>query len=607
MCSINGVYSLEDVLTKENIAQSRLTRQQLQYRGPDEQGEYLDERCCLESNRFSITGIHNGKMPILNEKGNIAVVLNGEIYNYRELKNELQQKCHKFSTESDTEVIVHGYEEYGEEIFGKLKGMYSLAIYDRKDPENSKLLLAKDRFGEKPLFYTMQDDKLYFASESYPLVELTDKKISTDALAEYFALGFEREHLIDGIKRLPPGKYIVAEKESTQVKTYWNPPFEPDYSISLEQAVEEYQRIFLGVIKQMLAHEVKSGILFSGGIDSATTTLALKQYYDFIDTISSGCVGMAGDINLKRQDSDFAEVEKEGNEFRFTRDFFRQIQGVGNKEKHFRIDDFIANFDTLISHLPGGPIINTSFPVWYFAAEEAKKLGMRVMFSGEGADEVLCGYKSNRPQLYAGHESHLVRRFSEIMGWLSGDDLSRLIKIPFDDPISRAQQYVDAEFKGEGKPKDILMNKLRFIIGYGLVMAPHMLERADGMTMAHPIEARLPFIHLDSAEFLYRLPSEYIVDAQNTKILLRQVARNLGVPEEMIIRSKQRTSLPYLKMFYESKYTYKFQQQLLDKNALVKEFLDGDEVDRLVTESRDNPRTILSLLILQGKLRQFLS
>ncbi len=199
MCSINGVFSLKDPLAKEAIFNAKKIQGQLKYRGPDYSDEFVGSICALYSNVFSIVDRNHKSIPFYSENKLIVLIFNGEIYNYKILRSELQNKGHVFNTESDTEVIMRAYEEYGEDCFVKFKGMFAIAIFDQSNTGREKLLLAKDRFGEKPLFYLEKNNLLYFASESLPLVYLTDKSIDVDGLAEYFALGFSLNHIIKNL------------------------------------------------------------------------------------------------------------------------------------------------------------------------------------------------------------------------------------------------------------------------------------------------------------------------------------------------------------------------------------------------------------------------
>lgn len=598
MCSINGVFSLKEPLDKKAIFNAKKIQGQLKYRGPDYSDEFVGSTCALYSNVFSIVDINHKSTPFYSKNKKIVLIFNGEIYNYKVLRSELQDKGCVFNTESDTEVIIRLYEEYGETCFTKLKGMFAIAIFDQRDTGREKLLLAKDRFGEKPLFYLEKNNLLYFASESLPLVDLTDKNIDVDGLAEYFSLGFSLNHIIKNIKRLPPSSYLCITNKGLEVKKYWIPEFCVDYTINPENAVSNYTDILSKAVEEMYPKEVKTGVFLSGGVDSTLLGLLLNNYRKHTDCISSGLMGIFGEGEIFGHDSDFSGVEITGNEFKKVEKIVKNLN-INLIKSEFTTNEYIDNFDNLVLHLPGGPVITTSPPLWFFAAQKAKELGKRTAFAGEGADELFCGYKTNNPKLYVDSQDNLVEKYSEIMGLCNRSELNLLFKNKIDSPYEKINQKINNEFRGSGKRKDILMNKLRYMLGSGLVMCPHMLEKADGMTMAYPVEVRLPYLHPDSVEYLYKLPSKFIVNNNQTKILLRKVSKKMGVPNFVIDESKQRTSLPYYKLFFRSKYSSYFQNKILNKNALIKNVLNCRFVDKMALDDR-NPRKLLSLLILES-------
>ncbi len=475
--------------------------------------------------------------------------------------------------------------------------MFAIAIFDQRKG-GDKFLLARDRFGEKPLFYLEKNNLLYFASESLPLVGLTDKSIDVDGLAEYFALGFSLNHIIKGVKRLPPSSYLRVTNSGMEVKKYWMPEFCTDYSINQGKAILEYTHILSKTITEMYPKEVETGVFLSGGVDSTLVSIAINNYRKHTDCISSGLVGVSSDIATFGHDSDFAGVEIAGNEFEKVEKISR-VLNINLIKREFTADEYTDNFNKIVLHLPGGPVITTSPPLWFFAADKAKELGKRVVFAGEGADELFCGYKTNNPKLYVDSQDNLVEKYSEIMGLCNGSELNFLFKNKIDSPYEKINQKINDEFRGSGKQKDILMNKLRYMLGSGLVMCPHMLEKADGMTMAYPIEVRLPYLYVDSVEYAYKLPSELIIDNNRTKVLLREVAKKMGVPNFVIDEPKQRTSLPYYKLFFKSKYSNYFQNKILNKNALIKNVLNSEFVDKMAVDDK-NPRKLLSLLILEN-------
>lgn len=595
---MHGQLDADDVLTGKKISDY------LSYRGPDEKGSFFDSDCFLASNRFSITGVSNGKMPISNESSQIQVILNGEIYNYKDLREELIQKGHRFKTLGDTEVLVHLYEEKKEYFLKDLRGMFAFALYDKTDPNNPKLILARDRFGEKPLFYAKNGNKVYFASESNALLDVTKKKICKNGLAQYLAFGFSFDHIIKGIKRVRSGTYVVITKKRIAIKTYWNPKFNTNYQIPYAEAVDTVSNLLKEATQQMLPQEVNYGLFLSGGVDSATVGMQMLAIDPKIDAISSGLVGLTEKIDLSHQNSDFLHVEETGNEFQYAESFVSSSEKISLQKKEFSPAEFLENLEEMIMHLPGGPSISTSFPIWYYAGKKAHSNNIRSVLAGEGADELFGGYESNNPYRYEGR-SDITVRYSEVMGWLNQEELRGLIKGKFHDPFWQAQKEIDKKFRGTGKKEDLEFNKLRFMVGHGLVIAPHMLERADGMTMMHPVEVRLPFLYPPLADFLYTLPKSFFVSKGTTKRLLRSVAEKLHVPDTIIRRPKQRTSLPYLKLFYRnSRYAERFQRIVTCENAVLKKYLDPKKVNELVKNSERNPRRLLGLIILELYLKE---
>lgn len=598
MCSINGVYSLQKNLLSDAFLAAKKIQKQLSYRGRDYSGAFVRPTCALYSNVFSIVERNIKSQPFCSGDKKIALIFNGEIYNYQKLRTDLQDRGYVFKANSDTEVIMRSYEEYGEDCFEYFKGMFAIAIFDQRQNIKGKLLLAKDRFGEKPLFYLKKGSLLYFSSESLPLVDLTNRKINTNALAEYFALGFSLNHLINGIKRLQPGSYLSVTGDKLRVKKYWVPKFNVDYKITQNTAVIEYERILSEIIKEMYPPEVKVGSFLSGGVDSTLISLKLYNHKRRIDCISSGLSDANWDTEMPDQDSDFSSVEKKGNEFEKVEEIAKSLK-ISLHKKEFTANEFIHNFNSIVRHLPGGPVITTSPPLWFFAAKEAQRLNKRTVFAGEGADELFCGYKTNNPAFYLDSENNLVEKYSEVMGLYNYADIKSLLRNKFNNPFTKAQSELDKTFAGTGKPEDVLMNKLRYMLGPGLVICPHMLEKADGMTMAYPVEVRLPYLHPDSVEFIYKLPAKFIVDKNQTKILLRKVAKKVGVPNFVINEQKQRTSLPYYKLFFKSRYSKYFQEKILRKNAMIKRVLNASFVDKIAIDNK-NPRKLLSLLILES-------
>src|SRR5579859_7345940 len=265
MCGICGVLGQVDRPTLVRM------RDRMIHRGPDDAGLYLDERVGLAVRRLSIIDLRGGRQPISNEDGTVRVVYNGEIYNYQELRRRLEMRGHRFSTRSDTEILVHGYEEYGEAIVHLLRGMYAFALWDQSQ---GRLVLVRDRLGQKPLYYWQGDGTVVFASEIKAILEhpAVSRAVDEEALQHYFAFGYvpAPRTMFDGIRKLPPGHYLVAGGSGVKVTRYWDPVFlDFQRPASTEDAVAEIRWRLDESVRLRLIADVPLGALLSGGIDSA--------------------------------------------------------------------------------------------------------------------------------------------------------------------------------------------------------------------------------------------------------------------------------------------------------------------------------------------------
>ena len=242
----------------------------IKHRGPDDAGTHIDDMAGLGFRRLSIIGITNGKQPMYNEDKTIVVTFNGEIYNYQSIKEELISKGHIFKTDADTEVLVHGYEEYGVSILQKLRGMYAFAVWDRA---NKKMFIARDIFGIKPMYYTKTDDEFVFGSEIKALLKFptVKKELNREALESYLSFQYSvlNETFFKGIFRLPPAHYIIWEDGKYEVKRYYSPEFKEDENITFDQAVEKINEVMEDSIKAHKISDTEVGGFLSGGVDSS--------------------------------------------------------------------------------------------------------------------------------------------------------------------------------------------------------------------------------------------------------------------------------------------------------------------------------------------------
>src|SRR5258706_4204302 len=269
ICGVMGPVSEADLLAM---------RDSMIPRGPDAAGHYRDDYAGLAMRRLSIIDLNTGDQPIANEDGSVHVVFNGEIYNYRELRRLLQQKGHRFSTAGDTEVLVHLYEEYGEEGVHLLRGMFSYAIWDSR---RRRLVLVRDRLGIKPLYYAQRNGMLAFASEAKALFEHPAFRAEADLDALDLYLTFQYvpgpATMFKGVSKLPPGHMLIAEGSRVEVRGYWDTVFWiGERGVDFEDAADEFKQIFIEAVRTHLVSDVPIGVLLSGGIDSSAVVGAMK-------------------------------------------------------------------------------------------------------------------------------------------------------------------------------------------------------------------------------------------------------------------------------------------------------------------------------------------
>ena len=512
--------------------------------------EFMEGRCLLGHLRLAIIDLEGGAQPISNEDGTVWVVFNGEIYNYLELREQLLARGHRFSTHSDTEVLVHLYEEKGEALFGELEGMYALALLDVR---KQCLLLARDRFGEKPLYWAQINGGrgIAFASELKALLpfEGIDRDLDVAALAQFLALRYipaPRTHL-RGIRKLRAGEAILFdEKAGLRTLRYWQPelPEKTNDALSREEAVEQLKPRFRESVRLRLRSDVAVGTFLSGGIDSTMVAGAVRELLPGapFDTF---CASFE-DENL--------------NESHFARLVADRL-GSRHHEVHFSSEEMLKVFDELIDHFDE-PFADVSmFPT--FAVCRAARQVCKVMLSGDGGDELFAGY---RPFFSYGRW-HGIRRLPGMhqlagaasRGWRSGwrgtglldffqkDDWQMLYPEREHEEILNGFSPESRNEAQEGlrelKEAATEHARLSFPASAMEAMAcgylpEQILVKVDRASMRSSLECRAPFLDLKLFDFASSLPLDYHLADGQGKMLLRQALPD-WVPPEIRWREKQ--------------------------------------------------------------------
>jgi len=546
----------------------------LHYRGPDESGVYLDGGVALGQLRLSIIGIDGGTQPIGNENGDLWIVYNGEAFNYLELKDELVAKGHRFSTETDTEVLLHLYEEYGTGCLGRINGQFALAIWDRRKKE---LFLARDRMGIRPLYYaTSASGAFLFASEAKAILAVdATREVDLEALSQVFVFWttLPGRSLFRGIKELPPGHFMLVGSGSAEPVPYWSIPFhsrEESSRLVIDDAVEQLRELLNDAVRLRLRADVPVGAYLSGGLDSSIiTTLVARNCRSHLKTFSLGF-----------ETSSFDESSPQQEMIRFLETDNRQIQ-VSNEEIRRLLPETVWHCEK--------PLLRSSPVPMYMLSGLVRSEGYKVVLSGEGADEILGGYhifKEAKIRGYWGKEPGSTRRplllerlypyvfrnpsrgrsflqsffavdpqklqdpfFSHAVRWGSG---TKNLGFLSDDCLASLTGYRPVEELAKWLPDGFvdrdLLSKAQ-VLEMEIFLSNFLLSsQGDRVGMAHSVEMRHPFLDHRVIDFAFRLPAKWKIRGLDEKYLLKRAFMG-QIPKSITQRGKQPYRAPIGELF----------------------------------------------------------
>ena len=553
MCGICGI---ADRHTPPDLDLLRRMNARLFHRGPDQGGDWTDGEAALAMRRLAIIDLASGQQPIFNEDGSVVIVFNGEIYNFPDLREELEKAGHRFATHSDTETIVHLYEEHGPEGLAQLNGMFALAIWDRKQRQ---LLAARDRAGKKPLYYCETGGQIVFSSELPSLLEFPgiSREVDEAALDNYFCLGYvpPPRTIFKSVRQLGPGEFLLWKDGQKRVARYWRLKPQQSSFRSEQEAVEALLPLIKDAVRIRLHSDVPFGALLSGGVDSGLVVALMSQLMDRpVQTFTIGFDDKALD------ESEFAaEVAK-----RYGTEHHRIVA-----QPH----DAAELVGKLIAHF-GEPFADSSAIPTYLVSEMARKY-VTMALSGDGGDEVFGGYPSYRYHAYAANyrkvpaplrsavrslASHVngaggktgkrIKRFlneAELpveQAWfhsrslLTEADCAQLYTADFQARLSardRADTLRDsfAYFRAFDSDSNILND-----VDYETYLPGDILVKVDRMSMANSLEMRAPLLDYRIAEFAAGLPREWKWTAKEGKRILKLAAGKL-LPATALTRRKQ--------------------------------------------------------------------
>jgi len=600
----------------------------IRHRGPDEDGFYFADGVGLAMRRLAIIDLKSGQQPIANADGTAWIVFNGEIYNYRELRAQLEQRGHHFHTNSDTEAIVHAWDEYGTDCPKYLRGMFVFAIWDTR---KKSLFLARDRVGKKPLQYALVNGQLVFGSEFTALLEHPDvsRDVDYEALHHYLSFICVPAPLTAyrAIRKLEPGHWLLWKDGEVKIERYWQLDFSKKLKITEQEAGERVVDLLRDAVKVRLMSEVPLGAFLSGGIDSsAVVALMAEESSEQIKTFSIGF-----------EEQDFSELHHAK----------RVAERVGADHHEFIVrPDAMEILPTLVEHY-GEPFADSSAIPSYYVSRETRKY-VTVALNGDGGDECFAGYERYAAMNLAQRYNHLVPRI--VREGVIGNIVKALPEIPSRaNPLGKAKRFIGAAslppvqrylrwvsaFDEQSKidlysddfrqqtagfsTPDVIRPWFAKANGAGIVDASlltdtmtylpnDLLVKMDIASMTVSLEARSPFLDHHLMEFAASLPEELKLRGMTTKYLLKQVLKKI-VPAENLTRRKMGFGVPIGQWFRGSMQQF-LRETVLSEKALGRGLFRPDRVRAIIDEHaegrNDHSHRLWSLLMLELWFERFI-
>jgi asparagine synthase (glutamine-hydrolysing) len=622
MCGIAGFVLSEP--KGEPAAILKRMADQIKYRGPDDEGYFSSythdgsTTVGLAHRRLSIIDLSGGHQPMHNSRGSTHIVFNGEIYNYRDLRTELESLGHRFSSSSDTESIIAAYDEWGSGCVEKLHGMFAFAIWD---DEKEELLLARDRFGKKPLYVWRKGGNLIFASEIKSLLvhEEVERRIDHHAVWEYMQYRYVPwpQTLFKGIEKLPPASMAVWKRGQLNVHRYYVPP-DRDHLESPQQLhnpVECFMEELERAVERRMVSDVPFGAFLSGGIDSSAVVGLMSRHSD--ESVKTFSVGFT-----ESKYSELAYAKVIADEFK-----------TDHHELTISQEHLMDELPKLIRFRDAPVSEPSDIPIYLLSLEARKKVKM--VLTGEGSDEFLAGYPKHRIERYAPaynlipsllkqpikavvnglpyrfwrHKTAInnlsLGRWEERMpswfGALAPDERQQLLAFNGNMPIDYARAPYDVDPSNSSLRKILYFDQTSWL-------HDNLLERGDRMTMAASLEARMPFMDHLLAKFVSSLPDSYRLKGNISKWLLREGMKKL-LPEEIINRPKVGFRVPVSEWFRGDMRDYLY-DHLLGQDSATKHLFNQRVLEKYVQEhmsSKQNHEkllwTLLNLEIWQREYR----
>ena len=588
MCGICGIVYLNGNKVLKN--QLKMMTDAMVHRGPDDEGFYTSGNCGLAMRRLSIIDLGTGHQPISNEDNSIWVVLNGEIYNYVEIRQDLEKRGHVFRTKSDTEVIVHLYEEKGLDAVKNLNGMFAFALYDSR---NKGLWLVRDRLGIKPLYYGEFKDKLVFSSDLNALNKLEKYDVNPASFLRYLGLAYvpTPHTMYYNIKKLPPAHYLLLKNGKVTQIRYWTLPEHQTWNGDHSKVKEKLTELITDSVRLRLRSDVPLGVFLSGGIDSSgLVAFASETGYAGLNTFTINFQGKNG------KDSNYAS--EVSSQYR-----------TSHREINFGLDSITQELNELIYYLDE-PVSDSAIIPSYLLSKIARDSGIKVLLTGAGGDEIFGGYLRHHQPRFGSPRwiaENLPKPLRQIisLGWnlfqpqrgnraasspiafgleCSGTDLFFLKQIIDQDFINSTTEYLQ-------EPYTDLLNKkgrknysyVRMELDLNNYLVDDVLSLTDKATMAASIEGRVPLLDHRIVEFAFSIPSDINLKDSQPKGLFKETLKDL-LPQNLLNRPKEGFNAPISSWMLESIGNEVFEELLGSATQFMKEIINFPALEKVLSD-----------------------
>ena len=597
MCGICGVFNFG---THEPVDPAQLKRatDAMVHRGPDDEGFYLEGELGLGSRRLSIIDLPGGHQPLSNEDGSLWIAFNGEIYNYRELRRGLEDR-HQFRTASDTEVILHLYEEHGAGLLEHLRGMFAFALWDKRQ---RRLLVARDRIGIKPLYYLAESRRLAFASELRALRQLSPRPLEIDPQAVYDFFGFRYvpapQTFYRGVRKVLPGHFLIVDADGIRQERYWDLPGEDETPLAAEEYAAQVLETLRESVRLRLVSDVPIGVFLSGGVDS------------------TALVALMADLGVRPLRTFSVGFEEEQySELPYARRVAERFQ-TEHTEVILRARDLADELQRLVAFRDEPVAEPTDVALYRMSLKAAETV--KVVLAGEGSDELFAGYPKYAADRLAGLVSAFPQEVTRtIVRWLPYRQ--RRVKLALEalaipDEAERSatwfasfsRQEREALFSPDFLARVDLAHPARVFAQYleqvrdrpplkrmlyadlKVWLPDNLLLRGDQMTMAASIEERVPFLDHKLVELAARIPVRLLTQGFRTKVLLRQALRPY-LPPETLRRRKVGFTVPVGPWFKQTLNSF-VADLLLSPDARSREYFNVANMENFVREHFDGVR-----------------